>query len=782
MKPNVEEMEILKNKLLFDRLNSQSKLSNIHIKNPLVQNKRVIESNIITDKPIKASKREQEAKYATFKRINNRLELQVKYDKSDQDLQNGIIDPVQDTRSTSEKLSDDFTLRKLALENSITLFGDRSEAGTFLSLIQSDLNLLKFYVQHFPQIYKDLKDSTKLLDANYLKRYLDKFEKIIAQTGGIESNENVIINKLGNNRFDPKYTAVYDAIQLWNGSKYDAVFLNHFYNKFNGPTPKKYNFNTYKAYVTKFFKFYNEFYDKMTTYKMPYPDAIDLIASVKRLQPKKVEFDIEMIVAEVIDFLNTIPTSSSALGPPPTLGMSSGTPGMSSSTPGMSSGTPGMSSGPPSTGLLSPDYDEVYNIVDTTNINSLNDDEVKFLAEAINGTSNLKRKVNVKRLNEVFDLYGACYNEVINNPSDPTTALNNVLSYYSLDPNFYERVKDVMLAFTNDPNIVTSVNPSTFGAPSLSAPSGSSSSSAPSGPASTILTPDDENLYKFANKEVLKAKLLAPEFVTLTLNLGYTTQGSRDKNKKFIKPIIEIFIDYYDTVNSNLDQSQASIDFLNNKGLNMNIINSIQNALMSVYDPTKYDASYPTYESLTSATAPTAPTATTPPPAIPSPPPMVSGPASTATATAKLSTLLTSDDYEVYNFLNTNSSSNLSDADIEAILSSYTTVSTNPTTNKMNIDYEFGTLRQYYTEVESSNDEIDASNEFLRVNTLSLGSLNAIRDAILNFINTKKTVILGVGLSKYFQNVKSKAKPIISKTKSNISNKSHSLVNYFKKY
>ena len=117
MKPNVEEMEILKNKLLFDRLNNQSKLSNIHIKNPLVQNKRVIESNIITDKPIKASKREQEAKYATFKRINNRLELQMKYDKSDQDLQNGIIDPVQDTRSTSEKLADDFTLRKLALEN-----------------------------------------------------------------------------------------------------------------------------------------------------------------------------------------------------------------------------------------------------------------------------------------------------------------------------------------------------------------------------------------------------------------------------------------------------------------------------------------------------------------------------------------------------------------------------------------------------------------------------------------------------------------------------------------
>jgi hypothetical protein len=74
------------------------------------------------------------------------------------------------------------------------------------------------------------------------------------------------------------------------------------------------------------------------------------------------------------------------------------------------------------------------------------------------------------------------------------------------------------------------------------------------------------------------------------------------------------------------------------------------------------------------------------------------------------------------------------------------------------------------------------SNEFLNVNSISLGNLHAIRDAILSFINTKGSVILGVGLSQYFKNVKSKAKPIISKTKSNISNKSHSLVNYFKKY
>ena len=159
---------------------------------------------------------------------------------------------------------------------------------------------------------------------------------------------------------------------------------------------------------------------------------------------------------------------------------------------------------------------------------------------------------------------------------------------------------------------------------------------------------------------------------------------------------------------------------------------------------------------------------------------MVSGPASTATA--KTNTILTNDDYDAYNFMQANSSSNLSDAEIETILSSYTTVSTNPMTNKMQIDMDFGTLKEYYRDVDSSNDEMTTSNEFLSVNSISLGDLHAIRDAVLNFINTKGSVILGVGLSQYFKNVKSKAKPIISKTKSNISNKSHSLVNYFKKY
>ena len=113
-----------------------------------------------------------------------------------------------------------------------------------------------------------------------------------------------------------------------------------------------------------------------------------------------------------------------------------------------------------------------HQIIQSTNIKNLSDDEVTFLVEAINGKSSLKRKSNERLLNDIFNLYGECYNAILNNPSDPTTALSDALSFYSLDPDFYERVKTVILAFANDPSIVNSVNPSTYGAPASSAPSG----------------------------------------------------------------------------------------------------------------------------------------------------------------------------------------------------------------------------------------------------------------------------------------------------------------------
>ena len=62
----------------------------------------------------------------------------------------------------------------------------------------------------------------------------------------------------------------------------------------------------------------------------------------------------------------------------------------------------------------------------------------------------------------------------------------------------------------------------------------------------------------------------------------------------------------------------------------------------------------------------------------------------------------------------------------------------------MNIDYDFGTLEEYYKDVDSLSDAIATSNEFLTVNSISLGYL-------INFINSKPPEITGTGLSQYLK-------------------------------
>ena len=182
MKPDLQDLQVIKNKLYWDRLNSQSQLSKIRKTNPTAQSKKAV----VKTKTYQDTKAHQQQKKAIFKRIGNRIELQEKYDNANIDLVNGVTPPLDDTRSTTERLKDDFSMRKIALENAQTLFGDKEEAGAFMGLIQMDSNVTRFFVQHFPQIYRDLKDKTNLIDALYVKRYLDKYAEKIAVTSGVD--------------------------------------------------------------------------------------------------------------------------------------------------------------------------------------------------------------------------------------------------------------------------------------------------------------------------------------------------------------------------------------------------------------------------------------------------------------------------------------------------------------------------------------------------------------------------------------------------------------------
>lgn len=208
MKPDIQDLEAIKNKLYWERLNSGSQLSKIRKANPLVQKRKAVVKN----KKYQDTIAHQKQKRAIFKRIDNGIELQAKYDSANIDMANGVTPPLEDTRSTTERLKDDFEMRKLALQNAQTLFGDREEAGTFMGIIQMDANLTKFFVQHFPQIYKDLKDKTNLIDAQYVKKYIDKYAEKINVTSGVDDTLTAAaIDKLLPNK--KQFKNLIDAIQ-----------------------------------------------------------------------------------------------------------------------------------------------------------------------------------------------------------------------------------------------------------------------------------------------------------------------------------------------------------------------------------------------------------------------------------------------------------------------------------------------------------------------------------------------------------------------------------------
>jgi hypothetical protein len=207
-KPNLEDLEIIKTKLMLNRLNDQSQLTKIRQANALNPMKQPV---LKTKRPGE-TKYQQKSKTAMFKRIDDRLVLEDKYNKANIDAVNGVIEPLKDTRSTKEKLQDDFAMRKLALENAMVLFSDREEAGTFIGLIQSDSNLVRFFVQHFPEVYKDLKDKNNLIDANYVLRYIVKFADKLAVTDGVsEVYTSATINSLLPNK--KQFKNLIDAIK-----------------------------------------------------------------------------------------------------------------------------------------------------------------------------------------------------------------------------------------------------------------------------------------------------------------------------------------------------------------------------------------------------------------------------------------------------------------------------------------------------------------------------------------------------------------------------------------
>ena len=155
--------------LMQDRIQRDKKLTKIKMKNPTNE----FEVGTVETPVILPTKTQNEVQKLSLKRINGQIKIFDLQDKVDTGQEIEGQDMGQDTRSNSQKINDLLYMRNQALQNSIRLFDDQIEAGQFMNIIASDDNFIKFFNTNFPKILNRLTDSNTLLEASFVKRFVD---------------------------------------------------------------------------------------------------------------------------------------------------------------------------------------------------------------------------------------------------------------------------------------------------------------------------------------------------------------------------------------------------------------------------------------------------------------------------------------------------------------------------------------------------------------------------------------------------------------------------------
>ena len=164
-------------KRILSQMNNDKAIAN-HLKQPTKVSKIVAENdnNTKQDKLYKAQK---------FKRIQFQIGLNMKKDKSAEDIQMGIIPPIDDNRTTEQKVSDYLSQKSTAMKNVQLLFNDKDEALSFLDWLLADNQMIMFFNEQFVAL--KLKFSTfKNLLANRVKIYLERLYQKDLHTGGVD--------------------------------------------------------------------------------------------------------------------------------------------------------------------------------------------------------------------------------------------------------------------------------------------------------------------------------------------------------------------------------------------------------------------------------------------------------------------------------------------------------------------------------------------------------------------------------------------------------------------
>jgi hypothetical protein len=162
---------------LATQLNNNKNIG-AHIKNKTVKPKPVINysNNTKGDKIY----RDRYLKYLDFQ-----IDLNMKKDKSAEDVIMGIIPPIEDNRTTEQKTADFLSQKSTAMKNSQLLFKDNEQSSQFIDWLLRDMDMIIFFNSSFIDIAKQFQ-TTKIITAHRVEIYLERLYQQQKKTGGLD--------------------------------------------------------------------------------------------------------------------------------------------------------------------------------------------------------------------------------------------------------------------------------------------------------------------------------------------------------------------------------------------------------------------------------------------------------------------------------------------------------------------------------------------------------------------------------------------------------------------
>jgi len=162
-------------------MKNKANLHHADIAKPVIKDftKKTINTNFLSkqDKIFKQ-------KYVTT--LQNKMNIGIIKDNSSNEIEQGVMPQIEDSRSQGERLNDKVLQQQICLTNCKNLIADPVESNILFNRLNDDPDLLSFFNDHFPAI-KAKYAVQKNIKAVFVIQALEKMMKIEVETKGVNN-------------------------------------------------------------------------------------------------------------------------------------------------------------------------------------------------------------------------------------------------------------------------------------------------------------------------------------------------------------------------------------------------------------------------------------------------------------------------------------------------------------------------------------------------------------------------------------------------------------------